>query len=113
MNEMTEFSDDFRSRLNELFVLRRDVRSFRQMPLAAGALDRLLKVIRLAPSVGLSEPWRIVTVDDSARRVAIRRNFELCNAAALQSYDDERGGQYARLKLAGLSDAPLPSGDIR
>jgi 5,6-dimethylbenzimidazole synthase len=103
---MTEFSEDFRDRLNELFVSRRDVRSFRQKPLAAGALERLLKVIRLAPSVGLSEPWRIVMVDDITRRAAIRRNFELCNAAALQSYDDERGSQYARLKLAGLSDAP-------
>src|SRR3954463_16002552 len=60
----------------------------------------------LAPSVGLSQPWRFVIVDSPDRRSAIRRNFEQCNADALTAQPTERQGQYVRLKLAGLDEAP-------
>ena len=59
----------------------------------------------MAPSVGLSQPWRFVTVDCPARRAAVRANFELCNGAALADQGG-RAGAYARLKLAGLDSAP-------
>lgn len=69
-------------------------------------LKRLLGLAALAPSVGLSEPWRFVWVDDPARRARIRANFEACNRAALAEYAPERAARYARLKLAGLAEAP-------
>jgi 5,6-dimethylbenzimidazole synthase len=56
--------------------------------------------------VGLSQPWRFVLVEDPLRRAAVRRNFAACNAAALAGQAPERAAQYARLKLAGLDDAP-------
>lgn len=68
-------------------------------------LDRLLDLADLAPSVGLSQPWRFVTVDDPARRAAVRENFAACNAAALAARVED-AGLYARLKLAGLDEAP-------
>jgi len=37
----------------------------------------------------------------------VRDNFEACNAEALADYTGERAGLYARLKLAGLDEAPL------
>ncbi len=46
-------------------------------------------------------------VDDEARRAAIRANFETANRDALSAYGGERAALYARLKLAGLSDAPI------
>ena len=101
-----DFSRDFRERLIELFRWRRDVRRFRRDPLPEGALDRLLAVACLAPSVGLSEPWRFVIVNERSRRDAIRANFETCNADALKSQTGDRASLYARLKLAGLDDAP-------
>jgi 5,6-dimethylbenzimidazole synthase len=101
-----EFDDAFRARLRELLAWRRDVRRFRRDPLPAGALDRLIALAALAPSVGLSQPWRFVVVDDPARRDAVRANFEACNAQALQSYAGERAARYAQLKLAGLAEAP-------
>jgi len=75
--------------------------------LPEGALDELIGLASLAPSVGLSEPWRFVTIDDPQRRAAIRRNFAACNAAALAGQADERSALYARLKLAGLDAAPV------
>lgn len=101
------FDDAFRGTLRELLAWRRDVRRFRPDPLPAGSLERLLETACLAPSVGLSQPWRFVIVADPARRAAVREDFRRCNAAALAAYDDERAGRYARLKLAGLDAAPL------
>jgi 5,6-dimethylbenzimidazole synthase len=100
------FDAAFRARLHELFAWRRDVRHFRSDPLPAGAIDRLIETACLAPSVGLSQPWRFVLVDDPGRRAAIRADFAECNAAALAAQAPERAARYARLKLAGLDDAP-------
>jgi 5,6-dimethylbenzimidazole synthase len=100
------FDEAFRAQLRELFKWRRDVRHFRREPLPAGLLDELLDMATLAPSVGLSEPWRFVTVDDPARREAVRASFELCNAQALASQGGEQAVLYARLKLAGFNEAP-------
>jgi 5,6-dimethylbenzimidazole synthase len=100
------FDDAFRVQLRELLVWRRDVRRFRTQALPSGTLDRLIGMACLAPSVGLSQPWRFVVVDDPARRRAVLEDFRCCNAEALKSYDDDRSAQYAKLKLAGLEEAP-------
>ena len=100
------FDDAFRAQLLGLFRWRRDVRRFRADPLPPGLLDGLLEIANLAPSVGLSQPWRFVSVDDPARRAAVRANFLACNAAALDGQEAGRAGLYARLKLAGLDEAP-------
>ena len=100
------FSASFQSELETLFRWRRDVRHFRTDPLPRALLDDLLQASCLAPSVGLSEPWRFVLVNDADRRSAIRSNFERCNAEALKGYEGDRAARYAALKLAGLNDAP-------
>ena len=100
------FDDTFRAQLRELLLWRRDVRRFLRDPLPDGTLEALIDLACLAPSVGLSQPWRFVIVADAARRAAIRRDFETCNAEALAAQDDERAGLYVRLKLAGLREAP-------
>jgi len=71
------FDDAFRARLLELFCWRRDVRRFRADPLPPGTLERLIEVACLAPSVGLSQPWRFVIVEDAGRRQAVLDNFEV------------------------------------
>jgi len=100
------FDDAFRRQLEELFRWRRDVRRFRPDPVPPALLEALLEVACLAPSVGLSQPWRFVSVDDPGRRAAVRENFRRCNDAALAAQAADRAGLYARLKLAGLDDAP-------
>lgn len=100
------FDHAFRARLRDLLVWRRDVRHFRPEPLPSGSLEALIELACLAPSVGLSQPWRFVIVDDKAIRAAIRANFESCNADALMAQQPCRASSYARLKLAGLADAP-------
>ena len=83
------------------------MRAFRREPLPAGAIERLLGIACLAPSVGLSEPWRFVVVEDAGRRAAVRANFQGANADALAAQASDRRAAYAKLKLAGLDDAPV------
>jgi 5,6-dimethylbenzimidazole synthase len=100
------FDDAFRARLRELLIWRRDVRRFRSDPLAPGTLERLIEIACLAPSVGLSQPWRFVIVDDPRRRRAVVDVFKACNADALKSYAGDLAARYAGLKLAGIEEAP-------
>jgi 5,6-dimethylbenzimidazole synthase len=101
-----DFDPAFRDRLQTLLAWRRDVRRFKRDTLPEGMIERLIGIACLSPSVGLSEPWRFVIVEDPGRRAGIRACFELCNQDALQKQDPDRVTLYARLKLAGLDDAP-------
>ena len=101
------FDADFRERFAELLRWRRDVRRFRTDSVDPRLIERLLALASLAPSVGLSQPWRFVLVETPERRAAIRENFASANEAALNGYAGERQARYARLKLEGLSQAPV------
>jgi len=105
--EPPDFDAEFRDRLALLFAWRRDVRRFRVDPAPPALIETLLDRAQLAPSVGNSQPWRIVSVESREKRAAIRANFERCNAEALAAQSGERAGLYARLKLAGLDTAPV------
>ena len=100
------FDSAFRAGLLDLFLWRRDVRRFRTEALPQGMLERFIEVACLAPSVGLSQPWRFVIVGDAGRRKATIENFESCNADALADYTGDLSRRYAALKLAGLREAP-------
>jgi 5,6-dimethylbenzimidazole synthase len=101
------FDGAFRERLATLIRWRRDVRRFRLDPVEPGLIERLLTLAACAPSVGLSQPWRFVLIETPARRNAIAENFAGANQAALEGYGGERQARYARLKLEGLSQAPV------
>jgi 5,6-dimethylbenzimidazole synthase len=101
------FDAAFQAGFVDLLIWRRDVRRFRADEVPPVLLDSLLDLTSLAPSVGNCQPTRLVRVDDPHRRAAIAANFETANSEALAAYDDERGKAYARLKLAGLREAPV------
>jgi 5,6-dimethylbenzimidazole synthase len=100
------FDEEFRLRLRDLFAWRRDVRHFRSDPLPCGTFERLIEAGCLAPSVGLSQPWRFVVVEDPGLRRAVLEEFRACNANALASYSGDLAERYAKLKLSGLDAAP-------
>lgn len=102
-----KFSEKFQAELEDLFRWRRDVRRFRPDPLEAGLLDHLVQMASLAPSVGYSQPWRFVLVNESELRQKVRQNFEECNRDALASYEGDQARTYASLKLSGLDQAPV------
>jgi len=104
---MSEFSTDFQADLLRLMRRRRDVRRFRTDPVDEAILRDCLATFALAPSVGLSEPWRVIRVQSPSARAAALANFEAANAAALDGYDGEKSRVYSALKLSGLREAPV------
>ena len=102
-----EFDDAFRARLRDLVIWRRDVRRFRTAPVEAPLIASLIELASHAPSVGNCQPWRFVLVENEGIRAQVRRSFERANADALASYGGERQALYARLKLEGLTTAPV------
>lgn len=101
------FDSQFRNRFRDLLLWRRDVRHFRSTPIPESTFRELMDLIRLCPSVGLSEPWRFVRLNTPEKRNAIREEFERANADALSGYEGEQQSLYAKLKLAGLEAAPI------
>lgn len=104
---MPEFSDEFRQDLGQLFRWRRDVRRFRTDPVDPALIDLCLSSFSLAPSVGLSEPWRILKLESPQARAAALQNFEIENKKALEGHVGARAKLYANLKLSGMQNAPV------
>lgn len=107
LEEAPRFDAAFREGLATLLAWRRDVRRFRPDAIDEAELTALLDLAVLAPSVGNSQPWRFVLVEDPVRRAGVVAAFERCNAEALADYTGERAAAYARLKLEGLREAPV------
>ncbi len=120
--EKDEFSHEFREEFQNLLKLRRDVRRFdkdRHVP--EDILNDALHVaFNTAPSVGLSEPWRIVRVENRTVRDKVLQNFMRCNQFALEGYYNytnktmknnvstkTKAELYASLKLSGMKEAPI------
>lgn len=107
MQEDQTFNDDFRTQFDLLLRLRRDVRRFRTDPVDETLLAQCLDAFRMAPSVGLSEPWRVLRVESQAARTAALTNFETANAKALEGFSGDRAKLYSQLKLSGMQQAPV------
>ncbi|MEO0467788.1 MAG: 5,6-dimethylbenzimidazole synthase [Pseudomonadota bacterium] len=104
---MTRFSPNFQEELSELMRWRRDVRRFRTDPVAENVLEACFEAFTSAPSVGLSEPWRVIRVESDAARKAALENYQAANADALAGYDGEKAALYSQLKLSGMQEAPV------
>jgi len=70
-------------------------------------LTRVLAAAHAAPSVGHSQPWRFLVVDDAAvrERAAVTADAERMARAA--ELDEESGRHLLDLQLEGIREAPL------
>jgi len=102
-----DFDAHFQAEFEKLVLWRRDERHFLPDPVSEQLFERLMDLTCFAPSVGNSQPWRFVRVDTPMCRDAVIANFIRANAEALADYKGERAALYARLKLAGLQQAPV------
>lgn len=101
------FDDETRAALAAVLEWRRDVRHFRLEAVPEAVLARLCAAMERAPSVGNARPWRVLRIEDTALRAAVRAEFERANAEAATAYEGDRAADYRRLKLAGLVAAPV------
>jgi nicotinate-nucleotide--dimethylbenzimidazole phosphoribosyltransferase len=101
------FDPAARQSVYEVIGARRDIRRFRPDPVPPETLDRVLAAAHQAPSVGHSQPWRFLVVDDAEtrQRAATMADRERLAQAALLT--EEAGRRLADLQLEGIREAPL------
>lgn len=102
------FSAKEKQALYDIINSRRDVRNeFLPTPIENETLMRILTAAHKAPSVGLSQPWNFILIEEAARRAKIHAAFEKANEEAAQMFPADKQGTYRALKLEGIKMAPL------
>ena len=101
------FSAEAVSNLYEVVNSRRDVRRYRADPVDEACLLRVLEAAHAAPSVGHSQPWRFIVVQDPATRDRAAWLADRERLAQAAQMDDVAGAHLLDLQLEGIREAPL------
>lgn len=99
----TQFLTDFQNLLAE----RRNEVSFLDRDVSVEKMNDMLADANMAPSVGLSQPWRFVEVRSGDRRKAVYENFLQARQIEIGTIDASRQAHYGKLGLTGLDSAPV------
>lgn len=101
------FTDTDSLTLLNIMSSRRDVRGndFLDQSIEQEKIDLILKSALTAPSVGYSQPWEFVLIDDKKIKEEIHENFEVENKKAKNIFNESH--LYKKLKLEGIKEAPL------
>lgn len=101
------FPQGQRDALHEVIAARRDIRRFRPDAVPQADLRRVLQAAHAAPSVGHSQPWRFIVVEEPAtrERAALLADRERLRQAA--QLDVDAGRRLLDLQLEGIREAPL------
>lgn len=87
---------------------RRDVRAqFNGGPVDPEVLARVLKAANAAPSVGMSQPWDFVLVEDVSIRSKFAEHVEAERVAFANLLDRERLKTFGKIKIEGILDSSL------
>ena len=98
---------EVRQALREVVEARRDVRRFRPDPVPEDVLHRVLAAGHAAPSVGHSQPWRFVVVEDAAARERAGLLVDRERLAQAAQLEPDAARRLLDLQLEGVREAPL------
>lgn len=106
---MKRFNEHEVDILKEIILYRRDVRGnrFLDKEIPEEVLNDILFAGVNAPSVGFSQPWEFVVVDDAEVKEAVKQTFVEENEKAKELFEGEKMDAYTALKLEGIVEAPL------
>ncbi len=101
------FNKQDAQKLLEIIKARRDVRGnrFISQAIEKEKLEMILQAGISAPSVGYSQPWKFVIIDDEQSKKAIIQNFHQENEKAKEIF--KTTPLYSQLKLEGIKEAPI------
>lgn len=107
MEQINVFPPEWRRGVYEAIARRRDIRSFKSDPIAPETLARILSAAHQAGSVGFSQPWNFIVIDDLEIRKRIRIHVEAERIRAAAAFAGERREKYLALKVEGILEAPV------
>lgn len=95
--------------LKEIMQYRRDVRGnrFINKVIPQDIIDKLLEAALYAPSVGYSQPWQFVFIDNDNIKQQVLHSFQEENKEAETTFSSTKSDEYRQLKLEGIIEAPL------
>ena len=101
------FTQEDAQKLLTIMKARRDVRGNRFISKAIEdeKLQMILEAAISAPSVGYSQPWKFIIIQDEKIKNSLVDNFEKENSKAKEIF--EKNPLYAQLKLEGIKEAPV------
>ncbi len=92
----------------ETVFSRRDVRNqFSGEPIDKDVLGRILLAAHAAPSVGMSQPWDFVLIDDESIRSKFRDHVYEEREIFESSLDASKGESFKRIKIEGIMESSL------
>ncbi|HWD52471.1 MAG TPA: 5,6-dimethylbenzimidazole synthase, partial [Acidimicrobiales bacterium] len=100
-------ADDSRRGLYEAIHSRRDIRRYRPDPLDDELVTRILEAAHAAPSVGHSQPWRFVLVNDPSTRDRAAWIADQERLAQAKDLTPAAGRHLLDLQLEGIREAPM------
>ncbi len=104
----TNFDEVERNAVYRAIFTRRDVRSqFLATPITDAEIARLLLAAHHAPSVGFMQPWSFVVIYDQSVKNSVKSLFQSANDEAVLMFKDNQRTDYMKLKLEGITDAPI------
>lgn len=103
------FSEIEQKMLADIIAHRRDVRgnNFLNTPIPSESLRAILTAAQHAPSVGLSQPWEFVLIQNEQTKKQIVDSFQIENEKAKKTFTDEKQQIYSELKLEGIKESPI------
>ncbi len=101
------FPQAARVALHDIIGARRDIRRFRPDAVPPQVLERVLKAGHAAPSVGHSQPWRFIVVDDAQLRTRAAKMADTERLAQASQLDPDSARHLLDLQLEGIREAPL------
>ncbi|UOF89793.1 nicotinate-nucleotide--dimethylbenzimidazole phosphoribosyltransferase [Fodinisporobacter ferrooxydans] len=102
-----DFTEEERRAVYKAILARRDIRVFLPDPIPADVLSRILQAAHHAPSVGYMQPWSFIIIHDKQILQNIQEEVERERVSAAEHYADLQKDYYLRLKVEGLTQAPL------
>ncbi|HMH90389.1 MAG TPA: 5,6-dimethylbenzimidazole synthase [Streptosporangiaceae bacterium] len=101
------FPEAARAALADVIAARRDVRRFRPDPVEPGIVTKILAAGHAAPSVGHSQPWRFIVVQDAALRASAAVMADRARLAQARELDPDSARHLRSLQLDGIREAPV------
>ena len=103
-----DITQEERDAVYKTIYTRRDTRSeFLDEEIDDEVIKRLLDAAHHAPSVGFMQPWDFIVIKDKKIRQDIKDGFETANKEASLLFKGEKQKQYKKLKLEGITAAPI------
>jgi len=104
---MQEISDEAAKSLAHIIKARRDIRgnNFLATKIPKKSIEKIIEAGLNAPSVGYSQPWKFVIVEDDDTKARVYENFVTEYEKSKKHFKNRP--MYEQLKLEGIKETPI------